>query len=136
MTNFYSKEFLNTHIQSLIDFYTPNILNKKGGFNHNFYDDGTVFDADVRHLVSSCRMVYNYCKAHELTGKEEYLKIAETGLKFIEDVHYDATRNAYNWTLEGNTPVDQTNHCYGLAFVVLAHSIALEAGFTEAKERI
>lgn len=30
-------------------------------------------------------------------------------------------------------PVDQTNHCYGLAFVLLAYASAVKAGITEAE---
>lgn len=134
MTNFYSTEFLQDHIKSLISFYLPNMKHPLGGFHHNFLDDGTVFNPGQRHLVSSCRMVYNLCKSHELFGDEKYLKLAEDGLLFLETVHYDPKRNAYNWVLEGTQPVDQTNHCYGLAFVILTHATALQAGFEHSRE--
>ena len=39
----------------------------------------------------------------------------------------------YAWTLDGRDVTDGTNHCYGLAFVVLAYAKALEAGFEAAR---
>ena len=61
--DFQDREFLLGHIRSILDFYAPNIVDSSGGFFQNFKDDGSLFDPGVRHLVSSCRMVVNYCRA-------------------------------------------------------------------------
>lgn len=131
---FYSKDFLLEHGRSLLDFYVPNLEHPLGGFHHNYKDDGAVFSPDFRHLVSSCRLVYNYCKGWELYGEPRFLELARKGWEFVEKVHFDPQRCAYHWTLEGNEPKDQTNHCYGLAFVLLMHATALKAGIGEARE--
>lgn len=137
MMNFYSKEFLKSHIESILDFYAPHVIDTSGGYFQNFKDNGAVFNGDERHLVSSCRMVFIFCKAYELFGLEIYRERAVHGLQYLNDKHWDGARSGYNWTLNGNhAPDDQTNHCYGLAFVILAHSAAYSIGIKESKDEI
>ncbi len=127
--NYLSRSFLLGHVQSILDFYEPNVIDPAGGFFQNFRDDGTVFDPGRRHLVSSCRMVFNYCKAYQMLDRQQYLDHARHGLEFIRRYHWDASRGGYHWTLTaGREPDDQTNQCYGLAFVMLCLSAAHELG--------
>ena len=125
--NYRSSEFLRDHIKSILDFYHPTIVDPAGGYFQNFLDDGSVFDADERHLVSSTRMVFNFCKAYELFGDEEYRRRAEHGLAFVAERHWDQPRGGYDWTLKGDQTTNQTNYCYGLAFVMLMHAAAFKA---------
>lgn len=120
--NYRSSEFLKAHIKSIMDFYHPNIVDPAGGYFQNFRDDGSVFDPDERHLVSSTRMVFNFCKAYELFGDEEYRRRAEHGLAFVTERHWDRKRGGYDWTLQGDATTDRSNYCYGLAFVLLMHA--------------
>ncbi len=122
-----TSDFLTAHIKSILDFYEPTIVDPSGGFFQNFKDDGSVFDGDSRHLVSSTRMVINYCRAYGLFGEDEFRRRALHGLKFVAERHWDENRRAYNWTLSANQPVNQTNHCYGLAFVLLMYAAAFDA---------
>ena len=117
-----TKEFLLDHVKEILDFYHPSIVDPSGGFFQNFMDDGSVFDHGQRHLVSSTRIVINYCRAYELFDDEEYRRRARHGLQFVVDRHWDETRGGYSWTLDGAKPTDRTNHCYGLAFVLLMYS--------------
>ncbi len=133
MNDYRSKPFLRGHIKSILDFYDPNIIDSNGGFHQNFRDDGQVFDTEVRHLVSSTRMVFNYCKAYQLFGEPRYLDYAQHGIRFIRDCHWNQATQSYYWTLDNRQPQDQTNHCYGLAFVVIAFAAAYEAGIESAK---
>ncbi len=135
--NFRSPDFLLEHIKSILDFYEPTIVDADGGFFQNFRDDGRVFDPGVRHLVSSSRMVVNYCRAYELFGNTRYRELAEHGLAFIRDHHWDDTRQGFNWTLRDRiVPDDQTNHCYGLAFVMLAAAAAEKVDLYGASDDI
>lgn len=135
--NFQEKNFLRSHIRSILDFYTPNIVDQSGGFYQNFKDDGELFEQGERHLVSSCRMVFNFCKAYQLFGDQTYFDLATHGLSYIRSCHWDEHRKGYNWTLKtGHIPDDQTNHCYGLAFVILSASAAHELGIEGAKQDI
>ncbi len=133
MKDYRSENFLRAHIKSILNFYQANIIDPQGGFFQNFHDDGEVFDPGVRHLVSSTRMVFNYCKAYQLFGEQRYLDYAEHGIRFIREYHWDASREGYHWTLLDRQPQDQTNHCYGLAFVMLAFAAASEIGIESAK---
>ena len=134
---FGDREFLLGHIRSILDFYEPNVVDPSGGFFQNFMDDGAVFNGGQRHLVSSCRMVFNYCKAHELFGEEKYLQHAQHGIDYIRVHHWDESRQGYNWTLkDGHIADDQANHCYGLAFVLLSAAAAHDAGIKGARADI
>ncbi len=135
--NFRDRRFLLDHIRSILAFYAPNVVDPDGGFFQNFKDDGTVFNPGQRHLVSSCRMVFNYCKAFKLLGDDAWRELAQHGVDYIRERHWDDARQGYNWTLtDGHAPDDQTNHCYGLAFVLLCFSAARELGIDGAGEEI
>lgn len=132
--DFRNKDFLLTHIRSILDFYAPGIEDSHwGGYHQNFKDDGSIFAPGSKHLVSSTRLIFNYCKAFQYWRQPEHLKLAERGLAYLRDFHWDRERRGYNWTLQDNSAIDKTNHCYGLAFVMLACATALETGIASAR---
>jgi mannose/cellobiose epimerase-like protein (N-acyl-D-glucosamine 2-epimerase family) len=55
------------------------------------------------------------------------------GLLFLRARHRNPATGGYAWVLDGNDVADGTNHCYGLAFVLLAYAHALMAGVEEAR---
>ena len=132
--DFRDTDFLKNHMKQIMDFYAPNIIDETGGFFHNFKDNGDVFDPGFKHLVSSGRMVFNYCKAYELFGDEDYKRRAEHGIRYLREVHWQPEREGYAWLLRDHQPIDETNHCYGLAFMTLTFATALKAGFEDAKQ--
>ena len=129
--DFRSETFLREHIAQTMAFYHPRAIDPAGGFFHYFLDDGTVYDASHRHLVSSTRFVFNYAMAAIEFGKPEYLDATHHGLRYLRDVHRNATTGGYAWTIRDGKAEDRTNHCYGVAFVLLAYSTALKAGIKE-----
>ncbi|MGS0743945.1 AGE family epimerase/isomerase [Glaciimonas sp. GG7] len=124
--------FLHAQMRRDIAFFHPRTIDSSGGFFHYLNDDGSVYDAASRHLVNSARMVFCYALAFRLDGKEEYRDAARHGLRFLEEKHKQPEYGGYAWVLENGVPVDRTQHCYGLAFVLLAHAHALRIGITEA----
>jgi mannose/cellobiose epimerase-like protein (N-acyl-D-glucosamine 2-epimerase family) len=62
------------------------------------------------------------------------------GLKFLREAHRQHGSGGYAWLLRRHGTdtevVDATNHCYGLAFVLLAQAQATLAGVDEAREQI
>ena len=64
--------------------------------------------------------------------RREYLDAARHGLRYLRDVHRDPRSGGYAWTIRDGVAEDRTNHCYGVAFVLLAYSTALKAGIDEA----
>ena len=131
---FRSRQFLLDHVRSILNFYEPTVVDPAGGFFQNFYDDGSIFAPGNRHLVSSARMVVNYCRACQLFGDQSYRNLAQHGLNFLREYHWDETRQGYNWALTAGVPQDQTNHCYGLAFVLLASAAAHKIGLPSARD--
>jgi mannose/cellobiose epimerase-like protein (N-acyl-D-glucosamine 2-epimerase family) len=143
--DFRSPEFLRAHILHTMAFYDGRCIDPSGGFFHYFKDDGSVYDRTTRHLVSSTRFVLTHAWAARYFAEHErapaWRDAARHGLDFVRDVHRDPATGGYAWMLrweEGGykTVLDATNHCYGLAFVLLAHAHALLAGIEEARTGI
>jgi len=136
MPNFRSPEFLTGHIQHTLAFYEPVSRAPSGGFFHFFKDDGTVYDRRTRHLVSSTRFVFNHATAYRRFGDPKHLDAARHGLAFVQRAHAQPD-GGYAWQIDwhdGRAAVqDGTQHCYGMAFVLLAHAHALMAGIEEAR---
>ncbi len=130
--DFSSIDFLNQHIQKTMEFYHPRCIDNNGGFYQFFKDNGEIYDSETRHLVSSTRFIFNYAMAYQAYKKPEYLNAVRHGLMFLRERHL-TENGGYVWLLKGNQDLDLTNHCYGLAFVLLAYSAAYQAGAVEAK---
>jgi mannose/cellobiose epimerase-like protein (N-acyl-D-glucosamine 2-epimerase family) len=134
---FQSANFLNSHIQSTMAFYHPNCIDIDGGFFQFFKDNGDIYDTDTRHLVSSTRFIFNYAKAYQAEEqhtekKQAYLEATRHGLRYLRERHL-RNNGGYVWLLNKDQNLDETNHCYGLAFVLLAYATAYKAGIEEAK---
>lgn len=127
--------FLEDHIRSILAFYRPNAFDPAGGFFQNFRDDGSVFDPSSRHLVSSARFVFNYAMAARRFGEPQHLDWARHALAYLETHHRQQT-GGYAWTLDAKGVTDATNHCYGLAFVMVAGATALLAGIEEGRSAL
>ncbi len=138
LPNFTQGDFLRQHIQSILAFYEPTIDDPNGGFYQNFLDDGQVYDKSTRHLVSSTRFVFNYARAYLEFKQQKYLDRVNAGIEFIRRAHFNEQYKSYGWLLkvhEGKVEtVDDNNHCYGFAFVMLAYSWAIRAGHPKAAE--
>jgi len=136
LPDFRSPDTLLAHIAHTMQFYHPRCIDPSGGFYHFFLDDGTVYDEHTRHLVSSTRFVFNYAMASRRFGDPAYAQALRHGVGFLRDVHRDPATGGYAWQLswrDGRKEVlDGDNHCYGLAFVLLAYSHAFAAGVDEA----
>lgn len=131
--DFRSAEFLRQHIADTMAFYHPRAIDPAGGFFHYFMDDGAVYDVGHRHLVSSTRFVFDYAMAYREFGKQEYLDGVRHGLAYLRDVHRNPETGGYAWTLRDGKVEDDMNHCYGVAFVLLAYSCGLKAGVEQAR---
>ncbi|MDN3920322.1 AGE family epimerase/isomerase [Roseateles violae] len=128
---------LDAHIRHTMDFYRPRCTDASGGFYHFYRDDGSVYDATTRHLVSSTRFVFNFAMASRRFGRDDDRAALRHGLAFLREAHRDPATGGYAWQLrwaEGRAELlDGTNHAYGLAFVMLAYAHALMAGVAEAR---
>lgn len=138
--DFWSADFLRAHIRHTLAFYAPVALDPSGGFFHFFKDDGRVYDARQRHLVSSCRFVFNHAMAYRAFGDPQDQRRAAHGLAYLRTAHRQQN-GGYAWLINHcdhatQQVLDATNHCYGLAFVLLAQAQAAMAGVDGAKAQI
>ena len=123
---------LRNHIQHIIDFYHPACLDtERGGYINQFTDDGTIYDRDTKHLVGTCRFVFNFAVAAELFGNDEYRAAAAHGVAFLESGHRQPD-GGYAWVLGARGVEDGARHCYGHAFVLLAAAMAAGVGIPGA----
>ena len=138
MKDWSNPDFLTDHIRHTMNFYHPRAIDPSGGFFHFYKDDGTVYDTRQRHLVSSTRFIFNYAMAFRQFGVPSYKDAVWHGVQFLRNAHRSPQTGGYSWLLDWDAgtaeakPLDSTNHCYGLAFVLLAYSHALMAGFEVA----
>ena len=135
--DFFSPDVLSRHVAHTMAFYHPRCVDPSGGFFHYFRDDGSVVDRRARHLVSSTRFVFVFANAWRHFGDPDYQQLVRHGLDFLRCAHRNPESGGYAWQLEWDGGAaritDADNHCYGLAFVLLAYSHALMAGVAEAR---
>ena len=131
-----SRDFLIRQIRDTLAFYDPRALDPRGGFFHCFMNNGEVFDPGLRTLVASCRFVFNYAKAYQRFAHPEYLARVRHGLAYLRNTHRNPETGGYAWKIRDGKVIDDTNHCYGLAFVLLAYACSLDSGVNEAGEWI
>lgn len=126
--------FLRRHITSIISFYHPRCIDwDYGGYINQFRDDGAVFDRTTKHLVGTCRFIYNYSIASVVLDEPEYREAAQHGLTFLKEVHRQSD-GSFAWVLRGREVDDATRYCYGHAFVLLAAAAACKSGVEGASE--
>lgn len=128
--------FLTNHIKSIMAFYHPICIDREyGGYINQLRDDGTIFDRMTKHLVGTCRFIYNYAAASILFDEPAYREAAEHGLRFLKEAHRQPD-GGFAWVLQGREVEDGTRHCYGHAFVLLAAASAAKAGIDGAQALI
>ncbi len=134
--DFRSPVFLRQHIAWIMDFYYDRAIDPSGGMYHFFLDDGTVYDARTRHLVSATRFVITHAMLYQLTGDARFQEAVRHSVDFLRHAFLDPATGGYAWLIDWHehraTVLDTTRHCYGMAFVVLAYAHALKSGIAEA----
>ena len=128
---FESPDFLQQHIQSILDFYEPRVIGPEAGLRSCFLDNGDCFDPHSRQLVGSARYVVNYATAYRLYGQANHLEWAQRGLDYLTQVHRQ-DNGRYVWLLEKDAIVDDRVMAYGHAFVMLAAASCVRAGIDTA----
>ncbi|HEY1771879.1 MAG TPA: AGE family epimerase/isomerase [Gammaproteobacteria bacterium] len=131
--DFRSPDLLRAQAAKTLAFYHPRCIDSSGGFFHYFKDDGAIYDRRHRHLVSSTRFVFDYAMAYREFKQPAYLDAVPHGLRYLRGAHRDPASGGYAWTLRDGKTEDRTNHCYGVAFVLLAYSCGHTVGVPEAK---
>jgi len=133
----YSRDAILAHVWHTLSFYRQRAFDPSGGFYQFFKNDGTIYDRRTRHLVSSTRYVFLWAMAARHFDEPEFRQYTRHAVNFVRTVHRRPETGGYAWQLrweDGACEVlDATNHCYGLAFVLLAYAHAVQAGIDEAR---
>ena len=138
LPDFHRRATLLAHVRQTLAFYHPRAFDPSGGFFQFLKDDGRVYDAHTRHLVSSTRYVFLWAMAARHWPEEPaFLDNTRHALRFLREAHRDPVSGGYRWLLRWENgqaeTLDPTQHCYGLAFVLLACAHAVMAGLDEAR---
>lgn len=136
LPDFRSPAFLRAHIEDTLAFYLPRAIDPSGGLFHFLRDNGSVYDAHTRHLVSSTRYVVTLgMSVRRGLGGDLARRVLQQAFDFLA-VHRNPESGGFAWQIDwrhGQARVlDATNHAYGLAFVLLAHAQAHMAGVAGA----
>lgn len=130
--DFESADFLQDHISQTLSFYEDIAVDPAGGFFHCFEDDGRIYDRDLRHLVSSCRFIFDYSLAYSERGEPRHREKVMHGLQYLENAHRQPN-GSYAWQLRNGVVIEGQVMAYGHAFVMIAAAFALDAGIDEAR---
>lgn len=135
--DFRSPAFLRQHIRWVMDFYADRAIDPSGGMYHFYLDDGTVYDARTRHLVSATRFAITHAMLYKLTGEARFQAGVRHAVEFLRTAFLDPATGGYAWVIDWHegraTVLDATRHCYGMAFVMLAYAHAIQSGIEEAR---
>ena len=135
--DFRSPAFLRQHIRWVMDFYADRAIDPSGGMYHFYLDDGTVYDARTRHLVSATRFAITHAMLYKLTGKVRFQAGVRHAVEFLRKAFRDPATGGYAWVIDWHegraTVLDATRHCYGMAFVMLAYAHSIKSGSAEAR---
>ena len=111
---------LRSHIQSLLSFYTPLIIDPTGGYHNQLLDDGTVYDHGTKHVVGTARFVVCYAYAARVfpEREREFIEVCEHGVKFLMGEHWDEEHGGFTWVLQKQGDGAGDGAGGGTAFVV------------------
>src|SRR5512133_2134526 len=98
--DFHRREVLLDHVRHTLSFYHPRAIDPSGGFYQFLKDDGSVFDAHTRHLVSSTRYVFLWAMAaRHFPDTPAYLDNARRAVEFLRRAHRNPVSGGYAWQL-------------------------------------
>ncbi|MEZ5700837.1 MAG: AGE family epimerase/isomerase [Burkholderiaceae bacterium] len=80
-------------------FYRPRFIDPQGGMFHFFRDNGEVYDAHTRHLVSSTRFVFNCAMSYRATGNPTDWHNLRHAFRFLH-THHDPQSGGYTWLMD------------------------------------
>jgi sulfoquinovose isomerase len=116
----------------LLGFYQWAALEPAGGFRW-LAADGVPLPGANRELWLNARMVHVFGLAH-LLGRPGAAQMVEHGLDYLHGPARDPEHGGWFWSIDdADRPVDDSKQAYGHAFVLLAASTAVLAGWHSAR---
>ena len=108
-------------------FFSPErAIDESGGYFHFFAEDGSIFDADTKVLVTQARFIFSLSVAAE--RKDPNISKPSARLLLSAGPLRNTENGAYHWALKDGRPTSSKIFTYGLAQCLLAYAAALRAG--------
>lgn len=131
--DFKSRSFLKAQIFNSLNFYYPRCVDStNGGFYNSFRENGSISNDKIKHLVGTTRFTYVFSVGTLLQGPHWCLDMAERGIDYLHNSHWDVVHDGYFNELNGLKVVDASKQVYGHAHVILAAATASRAGLASA----
>ena len=121
--NTYKKE-LSAELSNILDYWINNTQNiAEGGFYGKIDNDNYVIPNSPKGSVLNARILWSFSAAYNLTGKKEYLEIADRAYQYITDYIIDKQFGGVYWTVDhtGNK-LETKKQVYASAFAIYAFS--------------
>jgi mannose/cellobiose epimerase-like protein (N-acyl-D-glucosamine 2-epimerase family) len=128
------RRWLADEAATLFAFFERNCVDSSGGF-HPLDHRGLPRPIATRDLVQTARMVHCFSVA-DLLGRPHAARIVEHGLAYLRGPLRDDEHGGWHWTASNGRVADPRKQAYGHAFVLLAASSALQAGFDGAQSLV
>ena len=92
------------------------------GFITHLAQDGAVTDPSEKFLVMQTRMCYSFAAGAALGGPDEWLTLADQGVRFFINCFRDTAHDGWHWSVtRRGAPVDSAKRMYGHAFAAYAN---------------
>mmetsp|Transcript_24735 Transcript_24735/g.76281 ORF Transcript_24735/g.76281 Transcript_24735/m.76281 type:complete len:433 (+) Transcript_24735:221-1519(+) len=130
-----SQAFVLEQMRHSMRFFSPErAVDPAGGYFHFFAEDGSIFDADTKVLVTQARFIFSLAVAAEHLGDPKYLAAVEHGVTYLaRGPLRNAANGAYHWVLKDGKPTSSKIFTYGLGQCLLAYAAATRAGCAAAR---
>ena len=105
MPSFREPPFFLNFARELLGFWAESAKPPSGGLYHCLRDDGSVYDARTRHLVSSTRLVVQFAWAitHDVpplpAPAPPWRALLDSCVRFLRDRHYVPSTGGYKWVV-------------------------------------
>ncbi len=118
------KSELNAELSNILDYWinhTQDIVD--GGFYGKIDNDNHPISHAPKGSVLNARILWSFSSAYNLTGKKEYLKIANRAYRYIVDHIIDKNYGGVYWTVDHlGKKLDAKKQVYASAFTIYAFS--------------
>jgi len=95
------KQELNAELGNIMDYWINNIQDiEGGGFYGKVDNDNHVIAGSAKGSVLNARILWSFSAAYNLTGKKEYLIVADRAYQYIADHFLDKKFGGVYWTVD------------------------------------
>ncbi len=115
--------YLQALLEDCVPFWFPRAIDQEfGGFLHCFDRDGTLVDSD-KSIWAQGRMSWMLLSLYQtVEPRAEWLKWAESGLKFLEQHGFDDDGRMYFHVARDGTPIRKRRYAFSECFASIAYA--------------